>query len=264
MRTLFVVLAVLLSAARRSTHRSVADLTLADRDHLGWLVCDHATRDGERIGIYWASASGREPSLIPPMLPRGQCPHGAQPRPLPARPDQGPEVPPPDPDTPPRRQAPRDRAAVDQSPLGPTGRPPQNSLACTSAFRIGASGAETLVNLAYRDPPPRGQSWTSRPFRLLIQEKLADGRLPHDYISRIGGGPGNGETCGGCGETVTKARMMMGARREGMWVQFYAACFHVWDVERLVPGHEPSARLPAPARSAFQGPRAGPGGRSTT
>ena len=45
--------------------------------------------------------------------------------------------------------------------------------------------------------------------RLMIQGKLADGRLPHDYISRIGGGPGDGETCDGCGEIVTKARMMM-------------------------------------------------------
>ena len=41
--------------------------------------------------------------------------------------------------------------------------------------------------------------------RLLIQEKLADGRLPRAPIPRVWGGPGHGESCDGCGETVTSA-----------------------------------------------------------
>lgn len=81
--------------------------------------------------------------------------------------------------------------------------------------------------------------------RLLIREKLADGRLPHDHIPRMWGGPGNGETCDGCGEIVTKTQMLMeglskddGPAASG--VRFHIACFHLWDVERQVAGHDPS------------------------
>ena len=49
-----------------------------------------------------------------------------------------------------------------------------------------------------------------QPFlRLLIQEKLADGRLPRAPIPRMWGGPGHGETCDGCGEIVTSAQTVM-------------------------------------------------------
>jgi len=50
---------------------------------------------------------------------------------------------------------------------------------------------------------------TQPSLRLLIQEKLAAGRLPNEHIPRIWGGPGNGETCDGCEETVTKAQIVM-------------------------------------------------------
>jgi hypothetical protein len=73
--------------------------------------------------------------------------------------------------------------------------------------------------------------------RLLIHERLADGRLPHTHIPRIWGGPGNGETCDGCGETVTRAQTLMenlDAARCG--VQFHVACFYVWNVERQMYG----------------------------
>ena len=45
--------------------------------------------------------------------------------------------------------------------------------------------------------------------RLLILEKLADGRLPHTPVPRVWSGSGNGEACDGCGELVTKAQMAM-------------------------------------------------------
>jgi hypothetical protein len=98
-----------------------------------------------------------------------------------------------------------------------------------------------------------------QPFlRLLIQEKLADGRLPRAPIPRVWGGPGHGETCDGCGETVTHAQLVMeGPDAKGRGVQFHVGCFHVWDVERQVPGCEPSVRLPA--RSGFRAPAARPG-----
>ena len=71
--------------------------------------------------------------------------------------------------------------------------------------------------------------------------KLADGQLPHDSIPRMWGGPGNGETCDGCGEIVTKTQMLMeGLSIKSHGVQFHVQCFYVWDVERQVLGHEPS------------------------
>ena len=88
---------------------------------------------------------------------------------------------------------------------------------------------------------------------LLIRQKLADGRLPHDSIPRIWGGPGAGETCDACGDAVMKTQMIMegiSASVEGASVQFHVACFQVWDVERQVIGHEPS------------GPDSGPGSGS--
>jgi hypothetical protein len=94
--------------------------------------------------------------------------------------------------------------------------------------------------------------------RLLIQEKLADGRFPRAPNPRVWGGPGHGETCDGCGETVTNAQLVMENLDDpaGGGVQLHVACFHVWDVERQVPGREPSVRLPA--RSGFRAPAARP------
>jgi hypothetical protein len=64
--------------------------------------------------------------------------------------------------------------------------------------------------------------------RLMIREKLPDGRLPHDSIPRMWGGPGNGETCDGCGEIVTKTQMVMeGLSSKDLGVQFHVACFYV-------------------------------------
>ena len=77
--------------------------------------------------------------------------------------------------------------------------------------------------------------------RLMIQDKLADGRLPHNYIPRVGGGPGNGEICDGCDETVTKAQMVMeGLSGKDRDVQFHVTCFYVWDATRRVLGYKPS------------------------
>jgi hypothetical protein len=93
--------------------------------------------------------------------------------------------------------------------------------------------------------------------RLLIQEKLADGRLPHDHFPRVRSGPGSGERCDGCGETVTAGQTVMGnLDAAACGLRLHVACFHVWDVERQASGREPSVRLPA--RSAFRQPGARP------
>ena len=78
--------------------------------------------------------------------------------------------------------------------------------------------------------------------RLLIREKLTTGDLPHTHTPHVGGGPGSGETCDGCGETVTRIQMLMEGPLDAMarGVRLHVACFSVWDAERQVPGHEPS------------------------
>jgi hypothetical protein len=94
--------------------------------------------------------------------------------------------------------------------------------------------------------------------RLLIQDKLADGRLPRDPFPSIRSHQGNGETCDGCEGTVTSAQMLMEILdARGCRVQLHVACYYVWDAERQAFGRKPSVRLPA--RSAFSAPGARPG-----
>jgi hypothetical protein len=77
--------------------------------------------------------------------------------------------------------------------------------------------------------------------RLLIRAKLADGRLPHDSIPRVWGGPGNNESCDACEETISKEQLVMeGVGSKGGGVQFHVRCFHLWDSERQAPGHASS------------------------
>jgi hypothetical protein len=71
--------------------------------------------------------------------------------------------------------------------------------------------------------------------RLLIRQKLADGRLPHDSIPRVWGGPGDGETCNACDAIIDGRQLIMeGIALEGgrMGVQFHVQCFYLWDDER--------------------------------
>ena len=73
--------------------------------------------------------------------------------------------------------------------------------------------------------------------RLLIQEKLADGRLPSDPWPSIGSHQGTGETCDGCEGTVSRAQMLMEILdARGCRVQFHVGCYYVWVVERQVYG----------------------------
>ena len=89
--------------------------------------------------------------------------------------------------------------------------------------------------------------------RLLIQEKLADGRLPSDPWPSIGSHQGTGETCDGCEGTVSRAQMLMEILdARGCRVQVHVGCYYLWVVERQAYGREPNARLPA--RSAFASP----------
>ena len=72
--------------------------------------------------------------------------------------------------------------------------------------------------------------------RILIREKLDDGRLPYGSASTVWGSPGDGETCDACRMTITKGQLLMdGAARAGKRnrsVQLHVACFEVWNEER--------------------------------
>ena len=70
--------------------------------------------------------------------------------------------------------------------------------------------------------------------RLLIRQKLDDGRLPHNSIPRLWGGPGQGETCDACNLPISIPALIM----EGIAVdarkalQLHVECFYLWDFER--------------------------------
>ena len=92
--------------------------------------------------------------------------------------------------------------------------------------------------------------------RLLIQSKLADGRLPLNSIPRVWGGPGNNETCHACDKTVTKHEFVMEgislAGGKGI-LQLHVACFWMWEEERRpqLASREPT-NAPVPAQLAFE------------
>ena len=69
--------------------------------------------------------------------------------------------------------------------------------------------------------------------RLLIRQKLHDGRLPYNHIPRVWGGPSALEMCDGCESPITEHQMVMegiaGGRRP---VQMHVGCFGIWDEER--------------------------------
>ena len=70
----------------------------------------------------------------------------------------------------------------------------------------------------------------------IIQTKLADGKLPHNSIPRVWGGPGNNEACDACETVVTKDEFIMEgiAAEGGGGVQFHVRCFYLWDALRRV------------------------------
>jgi hypothetical protein len=69
--------------------------------------------------------------------------------------------------------------------------------------------------------------------RLLVHDKLAEGRLPPERLPFLRIGPSAGETCDGCDEPLTRGQIaieVLDARGGRVW--FHNACFRMWDVER--------------------------------
>ena len=83
--------------------------------------------------------------------------------------------------------------------------------------------------------------------RLLIRQKLADGRLPRSGVAKVWGGPGDGQQCQGCDEVIAQSDFVMEGPvlcggRSARDVQFHVLCFHVWDDERSAVAQVPSIR----------------------
>jgi hypothetical protein len=105
--------------------------------------------------------------------------------------------------------------------------------------------------------------------RLYIRAKLENRHLlPYENVPQVWGGPGNGGTCNGCEEIVTKPQLgMEGVTIKGDTVQFHVKCFYVWVAERDLSGsHQPrratdirTFSFPAPSHAPPSGaPVAGP------
>jgi hypothetical protein len=79
--------------------------------------------------------------------------------------------------------------------------------------------------------------------RVLIREKLKDGRLPLNSMPRFWGGPADGEVCDACDQLITKQQLVMEGiastlsdrPKEKKPIQFHVTCFQIWDVERRTP-----------------------------
>jgi hypothetical protein len=78
---------------------------------------------------------------------------------------------------------------------------------------------------------------TDENLRLLVRQKLHDGRLPHHGMKRSSIDPGGTKSCDGCEERITKAQVVQevvltGGRGMRGSIQFHLGCFQVWDHER--------------------------------
>jgi hypothetical protein len=94
--------------------------------------------------------------------------------------------------------------------------------------------------------------------RLLIREKLQDGRLSHEQISRVQSRPANGQKCDACEKLITTAQFVVtGTTLAGRGsIQLHVQCFQLWDDERCArESSPPSHSLGTPAHAPNE-PRA--------
>jgi hypothetical protein len=85
--------------------------------------------------------------------------------------------------------------------------------------------------------------------RVLIRDKLQDGRLPVNGIPRFWVGPSNGEECSACERLITAPLVVEGiAGTDGVRtpIQMHVNCFVLWDEERREPREDdPRERIEA-------------------
>jgi hypothetical protein len=71
--------------------------------------------------------------------------------------------------------------------------------------------------------------------RLLIRQKLQDGRLPRDITPTALGRPGNWQKCDACEEFIVRAQLMMEVylpTKDRSAVRFHGNCYILWNEER--------------------------------
>ena len=84
-------------------------------------------------------------------------------------------------------------------------------------------------------PLPARPPTEAEALRLLIQEKLQDGRLPHERISRGQASPADGQKCDACEKLITMAQFVVTGitlAGSGRSIQLHVQCFQLWDDER--------------------------------
>ena len=115
------------------------------------------------------------------------------------------------------------------------------------ARRISLRSASTRLNSPLTIVVNFDQTWTIQPallqsiveapaIRLLIRDKLKDGRLLYDSMPRFWGGPADEEICDACNLRIEKTQLVL----EGIAskisdkkpIQFHVVCFQLWDRER--------------------------------
>lgn len=89
--------------------------------------------------------------------------------------------------------------------------------------------------------------------RCLIREKLQDGRLPHERISRVRCSPADGQKCDACETLIRIAQIVVtGIALAGKGsIQLHVECFQLWDDERCARESSPRA-APGPAGSPLR------------
>ena len=91
-------------------------------------------------------------------------------------------------------------------------------------------------------------STAANQLRQLVRAKLADGRLPHDSIPRVWGGPANGESCDACETVIPQTEFIIEgiSATTGMGIQLHVPCFYIWDSERAPDfRYDPSTKKPS-------------------
>src|SRR5262245_25962840 len=74
---------------------------------------------------------------------------------------------------------------------------------------------------------------TADGIRHLIRERIQAGRLPRDHTIGLWHGSGLGQTCDGCGLTITPAdRLSLMCAEDWKVIRLHEACFALWDEER--------------------------------
>jgi hypothetical protein len=102
------------------------------------------------------------------------------------------------------------------------------------------SGVESPVNLAFVEAKYALEPAVDLPLgredvRVLILEKLRDGRLPYDGVTRAWTGPSAQERCEGCEIVLAQDHTLMQVAtltRGTRPLRFHVVCFEVWNVER--------------------------------